>query len=305
MSPEAHGSAPVFALVPSRVNELARRAVVALIGAPIALGIIWLGGAPLATLAGGLSGIAAWEYYRIAREGGATPMSVIGIVLSALIPLAVHAQQLGVFVVPIFVWTLVPLFILALSIWTRGANGKPLGAAATTLFGALYTGGTLSYVYALRYFGYAVGDTAGALVVIMPVVLTWASDTGAYFTGRLVGGPKLIPSVSPAKTISGAVGAIVATVGACAAFVHYLLKPQAQLAFSPTGLIIFAVCISVTAQIGDLTESLLKREAGVKDSGTLFPGHGGVLDRLDSLFFVLPVTYVLYYALLLPAPGAR
>lgn len=296
--------APAFALFPPRVNELSRRVVVALVGAPIALGIIWLGGAPLATLAGALSGIAAWEYYRIAREGGTTPMSVIGVVLSALIPLAVHAQQLGVFAVPLVVWTLVPLFVLALSIWTRGVGGKPLGAAATTIFGALYTGGTLSYVYALRYFGYAVGDTASALVVILPVVLTWASDTGAYFTGRLVGGPKLIPSVSPAKTISGAVGAVVATVGACAAFVHYLLKPQAQLAFSPTGLIVFAVCISVTAQIGDLTESLLKREAGVKDSGTLFPGHGGVLDRLDSLFFVLPVTYALYYALLLPAPGA-
>ena len=296
--------ARVRALFPPRVNELARRAVVALIGAPIALGIIWLGGAPLATLAGALSGIAAWEYYRMARDGGSTPMSVVGIVLSAMIPLAVHAQQLGVFAVPLVVWILVPLFVLALSIWTRGVDGKPLGAAATTIFGALYTGGTLSYIYALRYFGYAVGDTAGALVVIMPVVLTWASDTGAYFTGRLVGGPKLIPSVSPAKTISGAIGAVVATVGACAAFVHFLLKPQAQLAFSPTGLIVFAVCISVTAQIGDLTESLLKREAGVKDSGTLFPGHGGVLDRLDSLFFVLPVTYALYYALLLPAPGA-
>ncbi len=296
--------ARVRALFPPRVNELARRAVVALIGAPIALGIIWLGGAPLATLAGALSGIAAWEYYRMARDGGSTPMSVVGIVLSAMIPLAVHAQQLGVFAVPLVVWILVPLFVLALSIWTRGVDGKPLGAAATTIFGALYTGGTLSYIYALRYFGYAVGDTAGALVVIMPVVLTWASDTGAYFTGRLVGGPKLIPSVSPAKTISGAIGAVVATIGACAAFVHFLLKPQAQLAFSPTGLIVFAVCISVTAQIGDLTESLLKREAGVKDSGTLFPGHGGVLDRLDSLFFVLPVTYALYYALLLPAPGA-
>jgi phosphatidate cytidylyltransferase len=286
------------------VNELARRAVVAVIGAPIALGIIWLGGAPLATLAGALSGIAAWEYYRIARDGGSTPMSVVGIVLSAMIPLAVHAQQLGVFAVPLVIWILVPLFVLALTIWTRGVDGKPLGAAATTVFGALYTGGTLSYLYALRYFGYAVGDTAGALVVIMPVVLTWASDTGAYFTGRVLGGPKLIPSVSPAKTVSGAIGAVVATVGACAAFVHFLLKPQAQLAFSPTGLIIFAVCISVTAQIGDLTESLLKREAGVKDSGTLIPGHGGVLDRLDSLFFVLPVSYALYYALLLPAPGA-
>ena len=296
--------APERALSPPRVNELARRAVVAVIGAPIALGIIWLGGAPLATLAGALSGIAAWEYYRIARDGGSTPMSVVGIVLSAMIPLAVHAQQLGVFAVPLVIWILVPLFVLALTIWTRGVDGKPLGAAATTVFGALYTGGTLSYLYALRYFGYAVGDTAGALVVIMPVVLTWASDTGAYFTGRVLGGPKLIPSVSPAKTVSGAIGAVVATVGACAAFVHFLLKPQAQLAFSPTGLIIFSVCISVTAQIGDLTESLLKREAGVKDSGTLIPGHGGVLDRLDSLFFVLPVSYALYYALLLPAPGA-
>jgi len=296
--------APERALSPPRVNELARRAVVAVIGAPIALGIIWLGGAPLATLAGALAGIAAWEYYRIARDGGSTPMSVVGIVLSAMIPLAVHAQQLGVFAVPLVIWILVPLFVLALTIWTRGVDGKPLGAAATTVFGALYTGGTLSYLYALRYFGYAVGDTAGALVVIMPVVLTWASDTGAYFTGRVLGGPKLIPSVSPAKTVSGAIGAVVATVGACAAFVHFLLKPQAQLAFSPTGLIIFSVCISVTAQIGDLTESLLKREAGVKDSGTLIPGHGGVLDRLDSLFFVLPVSYALYYALLLPAPGA-
>ena len=296
--------APERALSPPRVNELARRAVVAVIGAPIALGIIWLGGAPLATLAGALAGIAAWEYYRIARDGGSTPMSVVGIVLSAMIPLAVHAQQLGVFAVPRVISILVPLFVLALTIWTRGVDGKPLGAAATTVFGPLYTGGTLSYLYALRYFGYAVGDTAGALVVIMPVVLTWASDTGAYFTGRVLGGPKLIPSVSPAKTVSGAIGAVVATVGACAAFVHFLLKPQAQLAFSPTGLIIFAVCISVTAQIGDLTESLLKREAGVKDSGTLIPGHGGVLDRLDSLFFVLPVSYALYYALLLPAPGA-
>jgi phosphatidate cytidylyltransferase len=286
------------------VKELAKRAVVAIVAAPVALGAIWIGGAPLATAAGGLSGVAAWEYFRLAREGGRTPMSIVGIVLSALIPLAVHAQFLGVFTLPLVVWTLVPLAVLALSIWLRGVDGQPLGSAAITIFGALYTGGTLSYLYALRYFGYAVGDTAGALVVILPVVLTWASDTGAYFTGRVIGGPKLIPSVSPAKTISGAVGGVVATVAACAAFVHLLLRPQAQLAFSPVGLIVFAVCISVTAQIGDLTESLLKREAKVKDSGTFFPGHGGVLDRLDSLFFVLPVAYALYYALLLPAPGA-
>jgi phosphatidate cytidylyltransferase len=134
------------------------------------------------------------------------------------------------------------------------------------------------------------------------VVLTWSSDTGAYFTGRLVGGPKLVPAISPGKTISGAVGGVAFTIIAAYVLVHWLLRPYAQLAFSPVGIIIFAVSISVVAQLGDLAESLFKRSAGVKDSGKLLPGHGGALDRLDSLFFVLPVAYVLYKVLLIPAP---
>jgi phosphatidate cytidylyltransferase len=149
---------------------------------------------------------------------------------------------------------------------------------------------------------YAVGDRAGMLVVLLPVVLTWASDTGAYFTGRTLKGPKLIPSISPGKTVSGAIGGVVFTVIAAYILVRWLLVPQAQLAFSPVGIVTFAVIISVVAQLGDLVESLFKRSAGVKDSGTLLPGHGGVLDRLDSLFFVLPVAFVLYKALLIPAP---
>jgi phosphatidate cytidylyltransferase len=195
--------------------------------------------------------------------------------------------------------------ILAAAIWLRGVDGKPLGAASTTVFGALYTGGTISFVYVLRYHNYAVGDTAGALAVIFPVVLTWASDTGAYFAGRLIGGRKLIPSVSPGKTVAGSVGGLVLTVAVAYAFVHWLLVPRAQLGFTPWGLVLFGLAISVVAQIGDLAESLLKREAGVKDSGSVFPGHGGVLDRLDSLFFVLPAAYALYDLLLIPAPGAR
>lgn len=285
------------------MSELLRRVIVALIGAPIALWVIWMGDAALATLAGVLSAIAAWEFFHIAREGGAQPLVVIGIVLSALAPIATHATFLGVVRIPLVAYTLLVLALIAVALWMRGVNGKPLTAVATTLLGVAYTGGTLSYVYALRYFNYAVGDVAGALVVIMPVVLTWASDTGAFFTGRLIGGPKLMPSVSPAKTISGAVGAIATTTVVCALFVHFLLRPQAQLAFSPVGLALFAIGISITAQVGDLAESMFKREAGVKDSGTLFPGHGGVLDRLDSLFFVLPVAYVLYWLLLIPVPG--
>lgn len=283
-------------------SELTKRVLVALVAAPFALWMVWLGGAPLATLLGIISAISAWELYRIARAGGSTPLTNVGVVLSAIIPLAVHAQYLRIVQVPMVAPVLVMLAVVAISIWARGVEGKPLSAAAITLFGAAYTGGTLSFVYSLRYFNYAVGDVAGFTTAMMPVVLTWASDTGAYFAGRAFKGPKLIPSVSPGKTISGAIGGVVLTVVACFVLVNYALRPYAQLAFSPANIVLFAVLVSVVAQTGDLAESLLKREAGVKDSGTLLPGHGGALDRFDSLFFVLPVAYALYWWLLIPVP---
>jgi phosphatidate cytidylyltransferase len=284
------------------VKELGRRVLVALIGAPIAIGVIWWGGAALATLAGMLAALSAWEFFRLARESGSEPLSGIGIVGAALVPLLVHAHFLGLVDIPPSA-VIVPLLVLvALAIWMRGVNGAPIAAVSTTVFGVLYTGATLSYIYALRYYGHAVGETAGALVVLLPVLLTWASDIGAYFAGRAIGGPKLIPAVSPGKTIAGAVGGLLFTVIVCLAYVQFALRPHAQLAFTPVGVIVFAVVISVVAQIGDLAESLFKREAKVKDSGTLFPGHGGALDRLDSLFFVLPTAYVLYGLLLIPAP---
>ncbi|HYW33073.1 MAG TPA: phosphatidate cytidylyltransferase [Gemmatimonas sp.] len=284
------------------MSELLRRVIVALIGAPIALAVIWFGDAALATLAGGLAAVGAWEFYRIARDAGHAPMVPIGVALSALIPLLTHAHYLGVVQIPLSALPLVVLALLAVALFTRTVAEKPVGAVATTLLGVAYTGVTLSFVYALRYFGYAVGDVAGALVVILPVVLTWASDVGAYFAGRAIGGPKLMPSVSPAKTVSGAVGGIMATAIVCWLFVKFLLVPHAQLAFTTGGIVLFGVGISVTAQVGDLVESLFKREAGAKDSGTLFPGHGGVLDRLDSLFFVLPVAFALYGWLLIAVP---
>jgi phosphatidate cytidylyltransferase len=228
----------------------------------------------------------------------------VGIVLSSLIPLAVHGQTLGVLRIPLVLPMLVVLALFALTIWLRGVDGGPVAAVSTTLFGVLYTGGALAFVYGLRYHRFAIGDAAGALLVLLPLVLTWASDTGAYFAGRAFGGRKLMPSVSPGKTVAGAVGGVVLTVAVAAVFVPMVLVPRAQLAFSPLGLVLFACVVSVVAQIGDLAESLIKREGGVKDSGSIFPGHGGVLDRLDSLLFVLPVVYALYDLLLLPAPGA-
>lgn len=283
-------------------SELAKRVGVAIIGVPIVLGAFWLGGAALATLLASMAAVSSWELFRIAKAGGSNPIVPLGVVIAALIPLAVHGQFLHVFDVPLAFAVLVVLVVIAASIWTRGVHGKPLGSAAITIFGAAYTSCTLSYAYALRYFGYAVGDTAGALVLMLPVVLTWASDTGAYFTGRAFKGPKLVPAISPGKTISGSIGGVVLTIVACYLFVRFLLRPHAQLAFTPWGLATFAICISVAAQTGDLAESLFKREAGVKDSGTLLPGHGGALDRFDSLFFVLPIAHLLYWWLLVAVP---
>lgn len=238
----------------------------------------------------------------MARVAGYAPLSDLGCALAGLIPLAVHAIYLDI-LEPRMAYLAMPLLaVLAVVIWARGSEGKPLGAAAVTALGALYTGGLLSFGYAIRYHDYAAGGiqlgpielAAGGVLLGLPVVLTWATDTGAFFVGRTIGGRKLIPAVSPGKTVSGAIGGVVTSVLVTWVYVTYALKPAAQLALSPTGIVIFGVTISVAAQLGDLVESLLKREAGVKDSSAVIPGHGGVLDRLDSQYFAIPVAALLF-----------
>jgi phosphatidate cytidylyltransferase len=184
-------------------------------------------------------------------------------------------------------------------------NGRPLTAVATTIFGALYTGATLSYGYLLRYHDYAVGAAAGTALLMLPVLLTWVQDTGAYAVGRTMGRHKLIPGVSPGKTVEGAVGGILITILASWLYTRYALVPLAQLALRARDIVLFGLLISIAAQVGDLAESLIKREAGVKDSSRIIPGHGGILDRFDSLLFVLPVAYLLLGWMLIPAPGGR
>ena len=282
---------------------------------PAALYVVVAGGAPLAGLLAVVSAIGAWEFFRIARAGGLTPVDDVGIAVAGLIPLAVHATFQGIQFPALAIGALVFVATLGLTIWRRGVEGKPLGAAATTIFGAVYVGGMLSFGYALRYHPYAFADAqlnwgrgmavpSGALLLMLPLLVTWASDIGAYAVGRTIGRHKLIPAVSPAKTVEGAIGGLIASIVVAWAFANGVLRPAAQLGFKwyPWGLILFGAVVSIAAQIGDLAESLLKREAGVKDSSRIIPGHGGILDRLDSLFFVLPVSYLLTGWLLTWAP---
>lgn len=297
------------------MSEFARRVLFAVIAAPIVLAILVMGGAPLAALLAVASAIAAWEFFRLARGAGNQPFDDIGIGIAGLTPLAVHARYLGLYEVQPVEVVVVVLLVCALALWMRGSQGQPMASLGVTLLGAVYTGSTLSFAYALRYHEYALGGrtvsvgtwrvplSAGGALVVLPVVLTWASDIGAYAVGRALGRRKLMPSVSPGKTIAGAVGALVASVAVTWVYMHAALRPVAQLGLTPTGVVVFGLVVSATAQVGDLFESLLKREAGVKDSSQLIPGHGGVLDRLDSLFFVLPVAYLLLGLLLVPAPA--
>lgn len=283
------------------MSELTRRIIFAVIAAPASIAIVYFGDWALAILLSVLSALAAWELYRMARDSGAVPLEPAGIVLAALLPIAVHAQRLGVYTLSLTAIVAMSLVLFASTIWLRGPAGKPLASVAITVFGVMYAG-LFSYIYALRYHNYAVGAAAGTALVLLPVLLTWTTDIGAYAFGRTFGHKKLIPSISPGKTVEGAIGGLALTIVMCLLYVRFILMPYAQLGLTIQGAILFAIVVSVAAQTGDLAESLLKREAGVKDSSRIIPGHGGILDRFDSFLFVMPIAFLLLGRLLLPVP---
>lgn len=309
-------------------SELAKRTAFAVLAAPVTVAVVYYGGLPLALMLSVVAGLGAGELFRMAHAGGVAPMLRAGVAGAALLPVLTHARYALVSrnagvndpspLAPVFAVigratagslgtaaaavAVALLGLLAASIWVRGVDGRPLTAVAVTLFGALYTGGLLSFGYAIRYHDYAVGPTAGGALLALPLLLTWASDVGGYAFGRLFGKRRLIPAVSAGKTVAGSLGAVATTVVVCWLYSHYVLRPSAQLLLLPSRAVLLGVALSVAAQVGDLVESLLKREAGIKDSSHLIPGHGGVLDRVDSLLFVLPVAYLLLGPLLGFAP---
>lgn len=286
------------------MSELAKRVLASLVLVPIALAAGWYGDWALAALLSIAAAVSSWEFFRIARAGGIEPFTTIGVPLAAIIPLVTHARYRGVFALDVPSAMIVLLVIFAMSIWLRGPARRPLAVAAVTIFGIIYTGAMLSFAYSIRYHPYTVGAAGGATLLLFPLLLTWTTDTGAYFVGRSIGRRKLIPSVSPGKSVEGALGGLLIAIFVAWLFERSVLIPVAHIAFAPGAVLLFGAVISVAAQVGDLAESLLKREAGVKDSSRIIPGHGGVLDRLDSLLFVLPAAYWLLGVLrLVPVPG--
>jgi phosphatidate cytidylyltransferase len=130
-------------------------------------------------------------------------------------------------------------------------------------------------------------------LLFYPLVLTWAGDTAAMAGGKAIGGRKVAPIVSPNKTWAGTLSGLFAAVALSLVYAAWVL-PRAGVPLTLTQAVVFGVVISLAGQVGDVAESLFKREIGVKDSSNLLPGHGGVLDRLDALYFVLPVTVLAF-----------
>lgn len=246
-------------------EELSRRIVSAVLLVPVALAMAWTGG--LVLLISLI--VAAWLMARewgelVVTPGGAlVPASAAG-----LASIAAHFGYIGTAACGL---ALIACLLATLS--RSELLGKGLAAS-----GPIYLGGACVAILWLR----ARPDTGGELVLWLLLVV-WGTDIGAYFTGRAIGGPRLAPSVSPGKTWAGLIGGLTA-----AAIVSGgVAETTGVMALVPA---LLAGCgISAVAQIGDLFESWLKRRQGLKDSGDLIPGHGGLLDRVDGLMAAAPV----------------
>jgi phosphatidate cytidylyltransferase len=182
------------------------------------------------------------------------------------------------------------LFVLGLCVrqFLAKDNSAGITAIAVTLLGLMYVPWLLNFIQKINFFPGLGGD--GKFYVFYFILLTKFSDMGAYLVGSLIGKHKMIPRISPGKTWEGFGGAIVVSTGASLAFVHFFGSHMHGM--NTLHAIILGVILSSTAVIGDLIESLFKREAGVKDSGKFFPGIGGILDLLDSLLFNAPIMYL-------------
>ena len=186
------------------------------------------------------------------------------------------------------------LFVLGLCVRQlvskSGASG--ITAIATTLLGLMYVPWLLNFIQKINYFPFSTGAApdAGKYFLLYFILVTKFSDMGAYSVGSLIGRHKMIPRISPGKTWEGFAGAVVVSTAASLVFVYFFGGRMAGMNLLHAT--ILGIVLSVTAVIGDLIESLFKREAGVKDSGDLFPGIGGILDLLDSLLFNAPLMYL-------------
>ena len=260
------------------------RALTAIVLIPCVLVLVWAAMLrPVFVVAvAGLVLLGLREYYAMARALGHDTAGLTGSAVGLLVMLAAGFMPQAV--MPILV-----LGVLAICIAHLWTQHQKLGGVAASVFGVVYVTGFAAHVPMLHGLG-----PAGPGLTLLLLATIIASDTGAYFAGKGFGRNKLAPHISPNKTWEGALGGMLA--GVAAGAVIYALDLQSSIAPHfpgwplPVYLGVSAV-LAALGQLGDLVESMLKRDAGVKDAGALFPGHGGVLDRCDGFLFAAPALY--------------
>jgi phosphatidate cytidylyltransferase len=237
------------------------------------------------------------EFYGLVEKEGMVCFKAMGIAGGVVLMVGTFLKFQGVFGlhespsrVNDFEISVLILFVLGLCFrqFVSKSNTKGILAIATTLFGLLYVPWLLNFMQKIQFFPAIEGK--GKYYLLYFILVTKFSDSGAYLVGSLIGRHKMIPRISPGKTWEGFGGAIVVSTGASVLFAH--LAGERLPGMTLLHAVILGILLSTSAVVGDLIESIFKREAGVKDSGRFFPGIGGILDLLDSLLFNAPLMYL-------------
>ncbi len=274
---------------------LKTRVITSLCGIPILVCAIWFDKPlPWFTVLIAVWGVmAAYEFFRLVSASKVPPYIYFGIFLTLLFIVFRDADLLAAiepgfntsYIPPILFAALVQTLLWFL-VYPNRQTGRTFMSGVWTIVGVLYAGWLLSHLVALR------GLDDGRNWVFFAMFVTFAYDTAAYFTGRSIGRHKLAPSISPGKTWEGTVGGLA---GAVLFSLLFTLSTPFVLPIKWGEAMLLGLLVSVFGQVGDLLESLFKRYVGVKDSGTLIRGHGGLLDRMDSIVFAGAVVY--YYVI--------
>jgi phosphatidate cytidylyltransferase len=289
-----------------RAGELALRLVTAALLIPPIIYVILQGGLWVLATVLVITLLGIHEFYHLIEAKGAEPLRGVGMLAAVALPIVTYLGS------DYAATVLMSFLLLGVMVAQLGKAqiADSLASISGTFFGVFYVGWLLSHAVALRGFHDVVqgrwgadavsgmDPDVGAFYLLFTISSVIAGDVGAYFVGRKYGRRKLAPKVSPGKTVEGAFGALAGglVVGLACKAIFDAFRPDlsAQLGWTATAL--FAVLLAGVGIVGDLVESLLKRDAQVKDTGTLLPGTGGVLDRIDSNLLAIPVMYYLLLA---------
>ncbi len=234
--------------------------------------------------------VGLWEFYRMVEAKGVHPSRKVGISATMILSVMVYAGG----VAPVGLFLAAFVIVMTLRELFRTKVAFPIYDIGTTVFGVLYVGWLGCHFILLREAPRALGmDYAfGSHFLLYTFLMAWSCDTAAYFIGLAIGKHRLFPRVSPKKSVEGAVAGFLASVGAAAlGRIWFVRDTTGEPLLGLTEALVLGALVGVVNQLGDLVESLIKRDAEVKDTSETIPGHGGVLDRFDSLLFSAPVTY--------------